>query len=119
MSPYLYLIDNREPFEPHLVKPPFALGLIADGSGRGTESDPVVQGGAFEVNACALEDKPEITILQFVSIGDTMLAIRTLAIGTTLTLTLIDNANWSIKLRLRLEGDPSFGQLYERLRSSV
>jgi hypothetical protein len=120
LTPYLYLMDDDEPFEPHLVKPPFALGLVADGTGRGTDSDPLVQGGVFEVNACASEDEPEIAALQIVSSRDTMLAVRTLGIGTDLTLTLMDyEAEPPVRLRLRLRGDPSFGKLYEQLRSRV
>jgi len=120
LSPYLYLMEDGEPFEHHLVKPPFALGLVADGTGRGTESDPLIQGGVFEVSACASEDEPEIAALQIVSSRDTMLAIRTLGIGTDLTLTLMDyEAEPPVRLRLRLRGDPSFAELYERLRSSA
>jgi hypothetical protein len=58
LTPYLYLMPDDEPFEPHLVKAPFALGLVADGTGRGTERDPLIQGGVFEVNASASEDEP-------------------------------------------------------------
>jgi hypothetical protein len=120
LSPYLYLMDDGEPFAPHLVKPPFALGLVADGSGRGTESDPLVQGGIFEVNASASEDEPEIARMQIVSSRDTKLAVRTLSIGSDLTMTLMGyDAEPPVRLRLRLRGDPSFGKLYERLRSSV
>ncbi len=70
------------------------------------------------MSACASEDEPEIAALQIVSSRDTMLAVRTLGIGTDLTLTLMDyEAEPPVRLRLRLRGDPSFAELYERLRS--
>jgi hypothetical protein len=120
LTPYLYLMPDDEPFEPHLVKAPFALGLVADGTGRGTERDPLIQGGVFEVNASASEDEPETAILGIVSSRDTMLAVRTLGVGSDLTLTLMDyNAEPPVRLRLRLKGDPAFTRLYDRLRSTV
>ena len=120
LTPYLYLIPDAEPFEPHLVKAPFALGLVADGSGLGTEASPLVQGGMFEVNASANEDVPDTAIFGIISSRDTALATRTLAIGKDLTLTLIDyETEPPVKLRLRLKGDPNFAQLYERLRRTV
>ena len=120
LTPYLYLLPDGEPFEPPLIKAPFALGLVADGAGRGTESDPLIQGGVFEVNASAAEDAPETAMLGIVSSRDTMLAVRTLGIGSDLTLTLMDyDAEPPVRLRLRLPGDPSFARLYNQLRSTV
>lgn len=120
LTPYRYLLADGEPLEPHLVKPPFALGLVADGMGRGTESNPLIPGGVFEVNASATEDDPETAILGIVSSGDAMLAVKTLGIGSDLTLTLVDyEAEPPVRLRLRLPGDPSFARLYDRLRSTV
>jgi hypothetical protein len=108
------------PFEPHLVKASFDLALVADGSGLGTEASPTVQGGMFEVNASANEDVPDTAIVGIISARDTMLAVRT-AIGKDLTLTLIDHETEPLlnPLRLRLNGDPNFAQLYERLRRTV
>jgi len=121
LTPYLYLIPDHEPFEPHLVKAPFALGLVADGSGRGTEASPLIEGGMFEVNASGNgEAIPDTAILRIVSSRDTALATGTLALGKNLTLTLIDyETEPPVKLRLRLKGDPNFSQLYERLRGTV
>jgi hypothetical protein len=120
LTPYLYLIPDAEPFEPHLVKAPFALGLVADGSGLGTEASPLVQGGMFEVNASANEDVPDTAILGIISSRDTALVTRTLALGKDLTMTLIDyETEPPVKLRLRLKGDPNFAQLYEKLRRTV
>lgn len=103
LNPYIYLMNDGKPFAPHLVRPPFALGWVADGTGRGTESDPLVQGGVFEVDACASADEPEIAALNIVSSKDTALAVRTLGIGTNLTLTLVDyKAEAPVRLRLRL-----------------
>lgn len=120
LTPYLYLIPDEEPFEAHLVKAPFALGLVADGSGKGTEASPLVQGGMFEVNASANEDIPDTAILGIISSRDTMLAVRTLALGKDLTFTLIDyDTEPPIRLRLRLPGDRNFASLYDRLQRSV
>jgi hypothetical protein len=121
LTPYLYLIPDEEPFETHLVKAPFTLGLVADGSGQGTEASPLVQGGMFEVNASGNEDSiPDTVILQIISSRDTALAVRTLALGKDLTFTLIDyDTEPPVKLRLRLSGDPNFAPLYERLQRSV
>jgi hypothetical protein len=120
LTPYLYMIPDGQPFEAHLVKAPFTLGLEADGSGKGTEASPLVQGGMFEVNASANEDIPDTAILGIISSRDTALATRTLALGKDLTLTLIDyETEHPVKLRLRLKGDPNFAQLYERLRRTV
>jgi len=111
---------EAEPFKPHLVKAPFVLGLVADGSGLGTEASPLVQGGMFEINASAKEDDPDTAILGIVSSRDTAFATKTLAIGKDLTLTLIDyEMEPPVRLRLRLNGDPDFAQLYERLRRTV
>jgi len=82
LKPYLFLMPDKEPFQAHLVKAPFILGLIADGSGRGTEADPLVRGGMFEVNGSASEDDPETVFLHIISSNNTMLAVRTLAVGT-------------------------------------
>jgi hypothetical protein len=94
---------------------------LTDGSGLGTEASPSVQGGMFEVNASANEDVPDTAILGIISSRDTMLAVRTLAIGKDLTLTLIDHETVPLSnpLRLRLNGDPNFAQLYERLQRTV
>ncbi|WP_027544870.1 hypothetical protein [Bradyrhizobium sp. WSM2254] len=120
LTPYLHLMPDEEPFEPHLVKAPFILGLIADGSGRGTENDPLVRGGMFEVNGSASEDDPETAFLGIISSRDTMLAVRTLGVGTDLTLTLTDrDADSPVRLRLRLKGAPSFTRLYEGLRATA
>ncbi|MCP2209671.1 hypothetical protein [Bradyrhizobium diazoefficiens] len=120
LAPYLFLMPDEQPFEPHLVKAPFILGLVADGSGRGTEDDPIVRGGMFEVNGSAGEDDPETAFLGIISRRDTMLALRTLGVGTDLTLTLMDHdADPPVRLRLRLKGDPAFARLFESLRASV
>jgi hypothetical protein len=121
LTPYLYLIPDQEPFEPYLVKAPFALGLVADGSGRGTEASPLVQGGMFEVNASGNEETiPDTAILRIISSQETALAVRTLALGKDLTLTLIDyDTEPPVRLRLRLPGDRNFASLYERLQRSV
>jgi hypothetical protein len=121
LTPYLHLIPDQEPFEPHLVKAPFALGLVADGSGRGTEVSPLVQGGIFEVNASGNEETiPDTAILRIISSRDTQHAVRTLALGKDLTLTLIDyDTEPPVRLRLRLPGDRNFASLYERLQRSV
>jgi hypothetical protein len=121
LTPYLYLIPDEEPFEPHLVKAPFALGLVADGSGRATEASSLVQGGMFEVNASGNEDTiPDTVILRIISSRDTLLAVRTLALGRDLTFTLIDyDTEPPVKLRLGLPGDRNFAPLYERLQRSV
>jgi hypothetical protein len=120
LTPYLYLIPDAEPFEARLVKAPFALGLVADGSGLGTEASPLVQGGMFEVNASANEEVPDTAILGIVSSRDTMLAMRTLAVGKDMTFTLIDyEMEPPVRLRLRLTGDRNFASLYERLQRTV
>jgi hypothetical protein len=120
VTPYLYLRPDQEPFEAHLVKAPFMLGLVADGSGQGTEASPLIQGGMFDVNASANEDVPDTAILGIISSRDTMLAVRTLALGTNLTFTLIDyETEPPVKLRLRLTGDTNFSSLYDRLQRSV
>lgn len=121
LTPYLYLIPDQEPFEPHLVKAPFLVGLVADGSGRGTEASPLVQGGMFEVNASGNEETiPDTVILRIVSSRDTALAVRTLSLGADLTFTLIDyDTEPPVKLRLRLPGDRNFAPLYERLQRSA
>jgi hypothetical protein len=121
LTPYLYLIPHARPFEDHLVKASFALGLVADGSGLGTETSPLVQGGMFEVNASAYEDDPDTVVLGIISSRDTALALKTLAIGTVLTLTLIEHETEPLlyPLRLRLNGDPNFAKLYERLQRSA
>ena len=119
LTPYLYLTDE-EPFEAHLVKAPFVLGLVADGSGKGTEASPLVQGGMFEVNASAYEETPDTAHLGIISSRDTMLAVRTLALGKDLTFTLIDyDTEPPVKLRLRLPGDRNFASLYDRLQRSA
>jgi hypothetical protein len=120
VTPYLYLMPDEEPFEAHLVTAPFVLGLVADGSGQGTEASPLVQGGMFEVNASADEDVSDTAILNIISSRDTMLAVRTLALGKDMTFTLIDyETEPPVKLRLRLTGDRNFASLYERLQRSV
>lgn len=120
LTPYRFLMPNEEPFEPHLVKAPFILGLVADGSGRGTEDDPIVRGGMFEVNGSAGEDDPETAFLGIISRPDTMLALRTLGVGTDLTLTLMDHdADPPVRLRLRLKCDPSFARLYGGLQATL
>jgi hypothetical protein len=120
LTPYLYLIPDEEPFEAHLVKAPFVLGLVADGSGKGTEASPLLQGGMFEVNASAYEDAPDTSCLGIISSRDTMLAVRTLTLGSDLTFTLIDyDMEPPVRLRLRLPGDRNFASLYDRLQRSV
>jgi hypothetical protein len=59
---------------------------IFDGSGLGTETSPLVEGGMFEVNASANEDVPDTAILGIISSSDTALATRTLALGKDLTM---------------------------------
>lgn len=73
------------------------------------------------LNASANEDVPDTAILGIISSRGTMLAVRTLAMGKDLTLTLIDHETEPLAypLRLRLNGDPNFAQLYERLRRTV
>lgn len=120
LTPYLYLLPGKKAFEAHLVKAPFVLGLVADGSGKGTEASPLVQGGMFEVNASAYEETPDTVCLGIISSRDTMLAARTLALGKDLTLTLIDyDSEPPVRLRLRLPGDDNFASLYDRLQRSV
>jgi hypothetical protein len=121
LTPYKYLIPDQKPFEPHLVKAPFAIGLVADGTGSGTEASPLVQGGMFEVNASGNEETiPDTAILRIISSRDTALAVRTFAHGRDLTFTLVDyDTEPPVKLRLRLPSDRNFASLYERLQRSV
>jgi hypothetical protein len=117
LRPYLYLMPDGQPLPDHLVKPPFLLGLVADGSGAGTEASPLVQGGYIETLACAQEDV-DAAFLQ-VSARDTALVLRTVARGRDMTLTLLARDLGAVKLRLRIPGDSSFAQLYQRLQNSV
>jgi hypothetical protein len=121
LTPYLDLLPDQEPFEPHLVKAPFVLGLVADGSGLGTEASPLLQGGMFEINASANEDKPNTAVFSIISTKDTMLAARTVALGSDLTFTLVEHdiIPASVRLHLRLPGDRGFASLYQRLQKSV
>jgi len=74
----------------------------------------------FEVNASAYEEALDTARLGIISSRDTMLAVRTLALGKDLTLTRIDyDTEPSVRLRLRLPGDGNFASLYDRLQRSV
>ncbi len=57
LSPYLRFMTSGKPLDPEegVVDPPFSIGLVADGSGAGTQESPLLQGGVFGVSACAGE----------------------------------------------------------------
>jgi hypothetical protein len=71
LRPYLHLCPDQKPFQPCSdgdVTAPFYVGLIAAGSGAGTEASPLVQGGFFKVGACAIEDEPDTVLRRAITI---------------------------------------------------
>ncbi|GAB9116788.1 hypothetical protein BDS110ZK14_65000 [Bradyrhizobium diazoefficiens] len=103
----------------HIVTPPFLLALVADGSGAGTEASPLVRGGIFEIGASAPEEGPETAFLD-IGTRDVPTVLRTLGLGTGLTLSVLDkDLDGPAKLSIRLPGDRQFKDMYERLRRSV
>ena len=119
LEPYLFFQPSQQPFENHLTKPPYSIGLIADGSGRGTEEDPLVIGGFLEVFACSFGDEDE-TVMFDVNARSMRTCLRALMAGSNLTFTISDyESDPPIKARFRLPNTTEFSKLYERLRRAI
>jgi len=108
-----------EPFANHLTKPPFSIGLIADGAGKGTEEDPGVIGGILQILACSVEDEVETAMFN-VSPNGIRTCLRALLAGSDLTFTITDyETDPPVKLRLRLPNSREFSQLYDRVQRGM
>ncbi len=122
LRPYVHLLPDRQPFDPEdgLVKAPFSVGLFAAGSGIGTQADPLLRGGLFEVSACGIEDEPETVLLDVTEERDAILGVKAISTGEELTFTVYDNeADPPVKLRLELPNDRDFARLYSQRRAEV
>jgi RNA polymerase-interacting CarD/CdnL/TRCF family regulator len=119
LEPYLFFQPSQRPFENHLTKPPYSIGLIADGTGKGTEEDPVIIGGRLETLACSVGDEEETAMFN-VSPKSMRTCLRALTAGSDLSFSINDHkSDPSIKLRLRLQNTREFSQLYDRVRRGI
>jgi hypothetical protein len=119
LEPYLFFQPSRQPFENHLTKPPHLIGLIADGSGKGTEEDPIVIGGFLDVSACSVGDEEETAMFD-VSPPSLRTCLRALTAGSNLTFSIhAHESDPPIKARFRLPNSSEFSQLYDRLRRAM
>ena len=115
LRPYLYLLPSPQPFEDHLVEPPFSVGLVADGS----SGEMLVDGGVVRVSACSIEDEPDTAMLDVASTEDVALCVRAISSGKELTFTILGQPEASVRLRLRLHNDREFQQFYDGLRRAM
>ncbi len=113
LRPYLYLMPDCLPVEGEIVETPLAVSLFASGSGAGTEEDPILRGGMFDV--AAYEDEPETAVL-FTDVTFCVVQwVKALSTGVELTFAIVDRETGNIKLRLRLPNDQQFKKLYKNL----
>jgi hypothetical protein len=119
LSPYRYMWPDRLPLGEggEIVESPWAVGLVADAPGAGTEESPLIQGGMFDVWAC--EEDSETVMLGMERIPDVRRCAQAISTGTELTFTLHDEANLAVKLRLTLPNDQDFARLFNRLMSAI
>lgn len=122
LRPYVDLMPDRQPLDPDdgILSVPFSVGLVADGSGAGTQASPLVRGGIVKVGGCAIWDQPDTISLDVVSAEDTALCINAISTGQPLTFTILDHeSDRSVKLRLRLDNDLDFKKAYKRICDAV
>jgi RNA polymerase-interacting CarD/CdnL/TRCF family regulator len=119
LQPYLCFQRSRRPLVGHLTKPPYSIGLIADGTGKGTEADPIILGGILEVLASSVENEEE-TAMFSVHSRAMRTCLRALMAGSDLTFSISDyESDTPIKLRLRLPNTNEFSRLYDRMRRTI
>jgi hypothetical protein len=106
-------MPDRLPSEGEIVDTPLAVSLFASGSGAGTEEDPILRGGMFDV--AAYEDEPGTAVLFTDQTFCVVQWVKALSTGVELTFAVVDREAGNIKLRLRLPNDQKFKKLYKNL----
>jgi hypothetical protein len=109
-----------KPFENSLKPSPFLVGLIAGGSGAGTESDPLVRGGLYQVNTHGHAEEPGVVSLNVKRDEDVAQCLKAIASGDDLTFSVLDyGSSPPVRIRLRLPNDGEFRRKFIDLRKSV
>jgi hypothetical protein len=120
LKPYLYLRPSRRPFADDLRSAAFSVGLVAAGSGAGTEASPLLQGGLVQVSVSSAGETPDTAFLLVNTKEDVTRCIQAISSGNELTFTLVDyETEPPVKFRLQLPNDRRFSRLYNRIRRAM
>jgi hypothetical protein len=116
LRPHLYLgLGQRPPPDAGMIKAPFSVWLVTQG--EGTETSPLIQGGACKVFWDSIEDDepddPELVWLRVISMEDEIQCIRVLVSGKEMTFTIMGDTEPSRKLQLRLPNGGEFRRLWD------
>jgi hypothetical protein len=116
LQPYLYLLDDQQPFPDYFVDAPFLVGLRAASYGQGTDDDPIYRGGLFEVSAYSYE-APDTAAL-VLNPRDWTKVLNAVSTGKKLTFGIYTH-DLKPRLCLKLPNEKDFVRLHDQLRAVV